>query len=223
MNDLSSSWIDVPAEPDPRQRWCPLPLFAPNFDANAMSDQPVMVARTVVEMRQGLSRQQEMNASSRQQETNASSRQQETNACSRQQEMNASSRLQEMNASSRLHEMNASSRHPNQNDDGGLPELHRSLKDSEVKTELHRVLQSIQCSSDYGVYFCESFRDPRRHYIDDYWSEVSHEAFGIEELHHLVGKVNSSPLPDEARARLHEFARLLDRLARRIDRVVLTP
>jgi len=196
-NDLSSSWIDVPAEPDPRQRWCPLPLFAPKFDADAMSDQPVMVARTVVEMRQGLSRQQEMNASS--------------------------SRQKEMNAGSRQHEMNAGSRQPNQNDDGGLPELHRSLKDSEVKTELHRVLQSIQCSSDYGVYFCESFRDPRRHYIDDYWSEVSHEAFGIEELHHLVGKVNSSPLPDEARARLHEFARLLDRLARRIDRVVLTP
>ena len=150
--------------------WCPLPRFTPNTHAPPLAypdmatptDQPVMVARTVVEMRQGLSHQHHQ-----------------------------------------------------------LPELHRSLKDSEIKTELHRILQSIQCSSDYGVYFCESFRDPRRHYIDDYWSEVSHEAFGVEELHHVVGKVNNSPLPEPARVRLHEFARLLDRLARRIDRVVL--
>lgn len=181
-NDLSASWIDVPAERatgSTAQKWCPLPLFAPNFRSNAPSsvppasrddveedvedfeEQPVMVARTVLEMRQSLQQ----------------------------------TPLTEL--------------------------IHRSLKDSEIKTELHRILQSIQCSSDYGVYFCESFRDPRRHYIDDYWSEVSHEAFGIEELHHTVGKVNSSPLPEQARARLHEFARLLDRLARRIDRVVL--
>ncbi len=166
-SDLASSWIDVdpsscePARPSVMQQLCPLPLFSPNFATPP--DQPVMVARTVLEMRQGLQREHT------------------------------------------------------------LPELHRSLRDSEIKTELHRVLQSVQCSSDYGVYFCESFRDPRRHYIDDYWSEVSHEAFGIEELHHLVGKVNNTPVPDEARARLHEFARLLDRLARRIDRVVLSP
>ena len=102
-----------------------------------------------------------------------------------------------------------------------LPEMHRSLRDSEIKTELHRVLQSIQCSSDFGVYFCESFRDPRRHYIDDYWTEVCHESFGVEELHHLVGRVDNAPLPEESKARLHEFARLLDRLARRIDRAVL--
>lgn len=89
------------------------------------------------------------------------------------------------------------------------------------KAELHRVLQSVQCSSDFGVYFCESFRDPRRHYIDDYWSEVALEAMGIEDLHRAVGRVDNVPLTDEARARLHQFARLLDRLARRIDRVVL--
>jgi hypothetical protein len=90
------------------------------------------------------------------------------------------------------------------------------------KAELHRVLQSIQCSYDFGVYFCESFRDPRRHYIDDYWTEVSQEAFGIEELHRAIGRVDNTPLSDPARARLHQFARLLDRLARRIDRVVLS-
>jgi hypothetical protein len=95
------------------------------------------------------------------------------------------------------------------------------LRHSEVKAELHRVLQSIQCSSDFGVYLCESFRDPRRHYIDDYWQEVAAEAYGIEELHRVVGKVDNTPLTDDARSRLHLFARLLDRLARRIDRMVL--
>ena len=96
------------------------------------------------------------------------------------------------------------------------------MREAEAKAELHRVLQSVQCSSEFGVYFCESFRDPRRNYIDDYWHEVSHEAIGIDELHRAVGKVNSAPLTDEARTRLHQFARLLDRLARRIDRVVLS-
>ena len=97
-----------------------------------------------------------------------------------------------------------------------------SLRETGAKAELHRILQSVQCSAEFGVYFCESFRDPRRHYIDDYWPEVSHEAVGIEELHRAVGKVNGAPLTDEARSRFHQFARLLDRLARRIDRVVLS-
>ncbi len=114
----------------------------------------------------------------------------------------------------------AEMRHGLQRD--SIPEMSRGLRDSEIKTELHRVLQSIQCSSDFGVYFCESFRDPRRHYIDDYWHEVSASAFGVEELHHAVGRVDNEPLPEETRARLHEFARLLDRLARRIDRAVLS-
>ena len=99
--------------------------------------------------------------------------------------------------------------------------MHQALEHGNGKAELHRVLQSIQCSHDFGIYLCESFRDPRRHYIDDYWTEVSHEAFGIEELHRAVGRVDGTPLSDQARARLHQFARLLDRLARRIDRVVL--
>ena len=80
---------------------------------------------------------------------------------------------------------------------------------------------TIQCSHDFGIYFCESFRDPRRFYIDDYWHEVSREAIGIEEMHRAVGRVNHEPLTDETRSRFHLFARLLDRLARRIDRVVL--
>ena len=96
-----------------------------------------------------------------------------------------------------------------------------ALRNTEAKAELHRVLQAMQCSSDFGVYLCESFRDPRRHYIDDYWQEVCKEAVGIEEMHRLVGKVDNTPLTDEARARFHQLARLLERLSRRIDRVVL--
>lgn len=95
------------------------------------------------------------------------------------------------------------------------------LRHADGKAELHRILQAVQCSSDFGIYFCESFRDPRKHYIDDYWNEVREEAIGVEELHRAVGRVDNTPLSDEARSRLHLFARLLDRLARRIDRVVL--
>lgn len=99
--------------------------------------------------------------------------------------------------------------------------MQQSLWNTEAKAELHRVLQAVQCSSDFGVYLCESFRDPRRHYIDDYWQDVCNEAIGIEEMHRVVGKVNDTPLTDEARARFHQLARLLERLSRRIDRVVL--
>ena len=99
--------------------------------------------------------------------------------------------------------------------------MQRALRITEAKAELHRILQAIQCSSEFGVYLCESFRDPRRHYIDDYWQDVCKEAIGVEEMHRLVGKVNDTPLPDEARVRFHQLARLLERLARRIDRVVL--
>lgn len=102
-----------------------------------------------------------------------------------------------------------------------IANMQQALRTAEAKAELHRVLQAIQCSTDFGVYLCESFRDPRRHYIDDYWQDVCKEAIGVEEMHRLVGKVNDTPLTDEARARFHQLARLLERLSRRIDRVVL--
>lgn len=102
-----------------------------------------------------------------------------------------------------------------------IASMQRALRITEAKAELHRVLQAIQCSSEFGVYLCENFRDPRRHYIDDYWQDVCREAIGIEEMHKLVGKVNDTPLPDETRVRFHQLARLFERLARRIDRVVL--
>lgn len=89
------------------------------------------------------------------------------------------------------------------------------------KLELHRVLNAFQHSPDYGVHVCEQFRDPRRYALDDYWDEVFLEAFSIDELHHAVGGI-ATPLADDARARLHQFARALERLSKRIDRVVLS-
>lgn len=100
---------------------------------------------------------------------------------------------------------------------------HDGLPDFGAKAELHRVLHAVQFSHDYGVHFCESFRDPRRHSIDDYWYEVKEEAISTEELHRAVGKVDTQPLSDEARTGFHQLARLLERLVRRIDRVVLAP
>ena len=92
--------------------------------------------------------------------------------------------------------------------------------DIHSKAELHRVLNSVQSSTDFGVYLCESFRDPRRTYVDDYWAEVSDQALGVDDLRFLLGKA-STPLSDEARARFHQLSRLFERLSKRIDRVVL--
>ena len=102
-----------------------------------------------------------------------------------------------------------------------VPRENRSLMqiNVEAKTELHRVLNCIQCSNDFGIYVCEELRDPRRNYIDDYWREIADQALGVDDLHRVVGPV-SNPLTDEARTRMHQFSRLLERLSKRIDRVV---
>jgi len=89
------------------------------------------------------------------------------------------------------------------------------------KIELHRVLNAFQHSADYGVHVCELFKDPRRYTLDAYWDEVFLEAFSIDDLHHAVGGV-ATPLSDDARARLHQFSRALERLSKRIDRVVVS-
>lgn len=88
------------------------------------------------------------------------------------------------------------------------------------KTELHRVLNCIQCSNDFGIYLCEELRDPRRNYIDDYWRDIADQALGVDDLHRLIGP-SSTPLSDEARTRMHQLSRLFERLSKRIDRVVL--
>ena len=88
-----------------------------------------------------------------------------------------------------------------------------------IKTELHKVLNCIQNSADFGIYLCEDLRDPRRHHIDDYWTEIAGTAMGLDDLHKLIGST-STPLSDEALARMHQLARLLERLSKRIDRAV---
>jgi hypothetical protein len=88
------------------------------------------------------------------------------------------------------------------------------------KVELHRVLNCFQNSPDFGVHVCEAFRDPRKSGMDAYWDDVKHEAFSIDELHHIVGGVDS-PFSLELCASMHRFARVLERLSKRIDRIVL--
>jgi hypothetical protein len=102
------------------------------------------------------------------------------------------------------------------------PAVRDEVVASAQKIELHSVLNAFQNSPAYGVHVCETFRDPRRFSMDDYWEDVQCEAVSIEELHKLVGgSQQQQGLTNEARARLHQFARLLERLSRRIDRVVL--
>lgn len=107
--------------------------------------------------------------------------------------------------------------------DALLPFVQKEAVASAVKIELHSILNAFQSSPRFGVHVCESFKDPRKHAMDDYWGEVELEAFSIEDLHHVVGGAQRQPseLSDESRARLHQFARALERLSRRIDRVVL--
>jgi hypothetical protein len=107
----------------------------------------------------------------------------------------------------------------------GLPSVFRpqeevaKMDNKDAKYELHKVLSSIQASEDLGVYLCESFRDPRREYMDDYLAEVMDEAVGIDDLHRLLGRAET-PLSDKARARFNHLARLLERLSKRVDRVL---
>jgi hypothetical protein len=100
-----------------------------------------------------------------------------------------------------------------------IPAMKQALQNAEGKAELHRVLNAIQHSPGYGIYVCESFKDPRHFQLDDYWADVSLEAMGLQNLHRLVGTGNT-PLTSDACKRLHHFSRLLSRLSQRIDRVV---
>ena len=88
------------------------------------------------------------------------------------------------------------------------------------KLALHQVLNSIQSSRDYGIYLCESFQDPRTATIDDYWDDVAAEAISLDDLHRLIGPVRT-PLSDGCRAEMNRLSRLLERLSKQIDRIVL--
>lgn len=91
-----------------------------------------------------------------------------------------------------------------------------------VKTELHRILNAFQHSQAYGIYVCASFRDPRQHHLDDYWAEVQDEAVSVLELHSVLGKTRD-PLTEDARRKLYQLSRVLERLSKRLDRVVTAP
>jgi len=95
------------------------------------------------------------------------------------------------------------------------PALHAAEPPRNAKHELYRIVNAFQNSQDYGVYVCQKFRDPRRHYIDSYYGEVAHEAFGIVELGALIGKT-SEPLSPEAKAEFSRFAGTLREIAERI-------
>lgn len=90
------------------------------------------------------------------------------------------------------------------------------------KRELHQILNSIQHSADWGIFVCEAFKDPRQYNLDDYWSEVVEEASGIQDLRAYLGKY-SDPLDTDAISQFNHFARTLERLAKRIDRVLSQP
>jgi hypothetical protein len=92
-------------------------------------------------------------------------------------------------------------------------------EENSAKRELHQILNAFQHSADWGIYVCESFKDPRRHYLDDYWGEVQEEAHGIHDMRTKLGKF-SEPLDTNAVATFNHFARSLERLAKRIDRVL---
>lgn len=94
------------------------------------------------------------------------------------------------------------------------------MSDEAGKNELRCVLNAFQNSPAYGVHVCEAFRDPRHSCMDDYWEDVEFEAFCIDDMHRMLPSTPSL-LTYDARARLHQFARVLERLSKRIDRVVL--
>lgn len=87
------------------------------------------------------------------------------------------------------------------------------------KRELHQVLNAFQHSNEWGVYVCEGFKDPRRHDLDDYWSEVQEEANGIQDMRSKLGKL-TEPLDNQASAAFNHFSKSLQRLAKRIDHIL---
>lgn len=96
---------------------------------------------------------------------------------------------------------------------------HNDANIAPPKSELYRILNAFQNSHDYGVYVCQKFRDPRRHYIDSYYGEVADEAFGVVELSALIGKPGE-PLTEQARQEFTRFASTLRELAERIEYIV---
>jgi len=92
------------------------------------------------------------------------------------------------------------------------------------KNELRKILNAFQFSRDFGIYVCEDFKDPRRFYMDDYWFDVEHSASGICDLGQALDfRHPNHSLTDDARKQFNRFARTLERITKRIDRVIMHP
>jgi hypothetical protein len=100
--------------------------------------------------------------------------------------------------------------------DRGGPIASRPPASNEPKRELWRILNGFQNSDNYGVYVSEHLRDPRRHYIDDYYDEVADHCVGIRDLGSSLGRLGD-PVSGECRQGFTQLAGTLRRLAGRIE------
>jgi len=96
------------------------------------------------------------------------------------------------------------------------PIASRPPASNEPKRELWRILNGFQNSDNYGVYVSEHLRDPRRHYIDDYYDEVAEHCVGIRDLGSSLGRLGD-PVSGECRQGFTQLAGTLRRLAGRIE------
>ena len=86
---------------------------------------------------------------------------------------------------------------------------------NDPKRELWRILNGFQNSDNYGIYISEQLRDPRRHYIYDYYEEVAGHCVGIRDLGSSLSRL-SDPVSGECRQGFVQLAGTLRRLAGRI-------
>ena len=90
---------------------------------------------------------------------------------------------------------------------------------NDPKRELWRILNGFQNSDNYGIYISEQLRDPRRHYINNYYEEVAGHCVGIRDLGSSLGRL-SDPVSGECRQGFVQLAGTLRRLAGRIEAAV---
>ena len=96
---------------------------------------------------------------------------------------------------------------------------HQKPNEEKRKNELWSIVNAFQHSPNFGVYVCESFRDPRRTQIDDYWHEVQKDAVGIHEVGSCIGRYKE-PISDNAKKQFRRLEAVLRSLADRVDRAL---
>jgi hypothetical protein len=94
-----------------------------------------------------------------------------------------------------------------------------SEHNAKLKRELWKIINSIQESNEYGIYVCESFRDPRRQCIDTYWSDVEQDAVGLHDVGGTIGR-NVLPLTPRCKEMFSRLSHVLGNLSKRIDKVL---